>query len=260
MDNNTTSKKLHEHKNKVLKNDFSTVGVADEKEILLLNAPSKNDEVYRALNIPSRKDYVNKQIRDIQILTHHDKMFKGHESFKGKHIKKIANIYYLKLLQMNELKSYLPEETIEEITKFKDKFESVDFNYDSKFFILCSPKYFRKKNEGIEVNNFIAFFRADKGRDAEEDEIFIQITSKGQDWSEFRRLLKYVDNKMYNDKGEGISKLAYLILFVIINLIPSIIFLFKSMFLTSSIFLGIFLLFMSFNYIEFESYNKWNKK
>lgn len=197
----STSRKLMSIKNNNLRSVYSKAGNISDDEVLLLNQPKESDKIFRALDIPSKAEFVNDQMKDIQSIKAYESLFEGEEVFIGSHIKDICNKYFLQILRLNELKGYLPDSAGLEIKKFIDKFDKV--LTQSSFYILAGKECFTEKYYGKEVKTYIIFF-VDPTDSRHQSKIYessrlIQLTSSGSDWSSNRTFLKHLDNEGYKD-------------------------------------------------------------
>lgn len=195
----STSRKLMSIKNNNLRSVYSKAGNISDDEVLLLNQPKESDEIFRALEIPSKAEFINDQLKDIQSVKRYESLFEGEEVFIGSHIKDLCNKYFLQILKLSELKGYLPDETGLEIKKFIDKFDKA--LTQSSFYILAGRECFENDYYGKEVKTYIIFFIDPSDSRSyskiEEDSRLVQLTSSGNDWSNNRTFLKHLDTKTY---------------------------------------------------------------
>ena len=119
-----TSKKLYNIKNGVLLKNIDKIGVSSDEELLLLEAPSEFDEVYRAIGVKSKQSFVNDQLKDSKEIKVFQDKFKNAEAFKGKHIKMLCNKYDLMILPISNVKGFLSDKAMKAVKEFTDTFEN----------------------------------------------------------------------------------------------------------------------------------------
>lgn len=257
----STSRKLMSIKNNNLRSVYSKAGNISDDEVLLLNEPKESDEIFRTLEIPSKAEFVNDQLKDIQSVKRYESLFEGEEVFIGSHIKDICNKYFLQILKLSELKGYLPDEAGLEIKKFVNKFDKT--LTQSSFYILAGRECFENDYYGKEVKTYIIFFTDPSDSRGyskiEKDSRLVQLTSSGSDWSNNRAFLKHLDTEEY--KGGFPMLLANIIGLGAPFIIVLIGFMLKSYYVVLPMLFVITIFFIGNHYFNNHSFKKyWNEK
>jgi len=173
-----TSKKLYGVKNDTLRKNISKLDVDSDAELLLLEAPSEFNEVYRALGVNSKQDFVDEQLKDSREMKVFQDKYNNAEAFKGHHIKKLCNTYDLRILPISNIEGYLNDEAMKAIKEFTDEFKNTMLS-DSNLYILAGRECFYDDFSGKEVKTFIIFYR-DKDNDSNSNSRKLKKGSSGE--------------------------------------------------------------------------------
>lgn len=259
-----TSNKLFKMKNSNLKRKYDDINVYNDDKILLLTEPSEYDEVFRTLNAPSQKDFIEETLKDEKELNVYQEQYGNLETYKGAYIKKMCNKYFLYILPLYELSAFLSHDAIKAIKEFTTKFNKPLI--DNHFQILAPREYFNESYRGKECKTFIIFYKPNddssshRNYKVQTDTILIQIYSSGNDFSDTRLWLKHLDGKIYSDADSIFSKLSSNII-ISLFLVGAIISIIISDKLSPAItFLVLYIIFTVSNTVTFESKKYWNKK
>lgn len=260
-----TSQKLVELKKSTLQVDYDSVDIKSNEEFLLLNEPKPTDEIFRTLGVPTKRDYVNKTLKDAREINVIDSLYgNGNPTFKGYHIKELCNKYFLSALSLTNLVGYLPEETITAIDSFSKSYDKEIA--ESSFYILAPREYFTESYYGKECKTYIILFR--EPRESSEsgyatikkNSNVTQVYSSGRDFSNKRLIKKHIDYNVYGT--DGTSMLASNILTILLFLTPSIVFIFYNCIVASIVFGSLFIIINTCNNFIFPfcSDKYWNEK
>lgn len=255
-----TSKKLYSIKNDVLRKSISNIDVESDEELLLLEAPSKYDEVYRTLGVKSKQDFVSDQLKDSREIKVFQDKYKNAEAFKGSHIKKLCNTYDLMILPISNIKGYLGDEAMKAILDFTNEFKNTLLS-ESHLYILTGREYFYDESKGKEVKTFIIFYKDgsnDSGtssRKLRKGDVVNQLYSSGNDFSNWRVFSQLFIKRRYSG-GDGMPRYVSNLLITLI-LALSIGLMFVNL-IASTIFLTIYLIAMWLNNSDSTYKSCWN--
>lgn len=256
-----TSKKLMSIKNSALKDKYSQIGNVNDDDILLLSQPKETDSLFRELEIPSQKEFIDSKLETVRRIKAYENRFDNKEAFKGLFIKELCNKYHLQLQKLDKLKAYL---SVEDVKLLKDTIEAEELRImQSSFYILTNSEYFTSKYEGKQVKTFIIFYKDPSDTRSnyyiEEDSILIQLCSSGNDWKESRKLLKLIDTSSTSD---NISMKNALIIYTVIFLCIGTIALYRDYMIIGTLLVLIWFIFLNFHYymIQPDYYKHWTYK
>lgn len=257
-----TSKKLYGVKNDILAKSVKNIDVDSNEELLLLNAPSEFDEVYRTLGVNSKQDFVKAQLKDSREIGVFQDKYNNLEAFKGHHIKKLCNSHDLMILPISNIKGYLNDNTMKAIKEFSEEFKDTILR-DSSIYILAKRECFYNDFIGKEVKTFVIFYKdrandnGSSSRKLRKEDVINQIHSSGNDFSSLRIFNQLFLKKRYQG-GDGMARLWSNLLLSFILMI-SISLALGGLPITATIFLTIYLVSMYFNNTVEEYKNCWNK-
>ena len=231
-----TSKKLYGIKNSILQKKVEKIDVNNDDELLLLEAPSEYDEIYRTLGVHSKQDFVKEQLKDSREIRVFQDKYDNTEAFKGSHIKELCNTYDLMIMPISNVEGYLNDKAIKAIKDFTEKFDSALLS-EANLYILTGREYFYNDAKGKEVKTFIIFYKdkdnnsGSTSRKLRDTDVVNQLYSSGSDFSNWRMFSQLFLKRRYT-RGDGMPRYVSNILislllllsigFMFVNLIASV--------------------------------------
>jgi len=242
-----TSRKLYGIKNDVLRKKVGAINVKNSEELLFLEAPSEYKNIFSELNVPSKQDFVNDQLKESRQLEIFQRKYDAkHEAFKGHHIKKLCNTYDLMVLPISDIKGYLDEKSMKAIKEFTVEFDGM--LSDSVLYILAPRVCFYDDFKGEEVKTYIIFYK-DKMNDGgssyrriEDEDVVNQVYSSGSDFSTLRVFSQLFLGRSYT---KDCMPRIFGNLIISVALFLSVVLAFKGKFVGSTIVLTIYLIVMA---------------
>lgn len=242
-----------------------------EDELLLLQAPTEDLSILRTLNLDHKINVLSNKKYQIDKITAFKNKFKSRNVVKGSDIKKLCNLYDLK---MCSTRYFLVETDLNLINAIKE-FEK-EYSYkvqkneertitkseilisDKNFFILAPSENFL--DDKSKLKNATLFYRESEYGKAAEEDLFIEIYSWGDNYSNLRMLNVLFNN--YNYKTDNLSYSQQVFIILLISLLTIILTsIFNGVILNLTLQLGLFLTTL----IPFIYFNKlihftlWNK-
>lgn len=257
-----TSKRLHNVKKESLSKSVRKLDVTGDDEILLLNAPSEYDDMYRSLGVNSKQSVVAEQLKDSKEIEVFQKKYGNLEAFKGHHIKELCNKYDLMLLPISDLRGYLDDNTMKQLKEFNTKFDKTIMS-DSYIYILAARECFYSEFKGKPVKTFIIFYKEKTGEydsysKVRKKDTVNQICSSGTDFDKLRVFNQLFLKRRYQG-GDGMPRLWGNVTISLLLLV-SIIWVSFGFFITGTVFMTLYLIVMAFYNSGVEEYeNCWNE-
>lgn len=185
-----------------------------EDELLLLQAPTEDLSILRTLNLDHKINELNNKKYQIDVITAFKNKFKSRNVVKGSDIKKLCNLYDLKMCStryflvetdlnlINAIKEFEKEYSYEvqkndERTIIKSEINISDRN----FFILAPSENFLDAKS--KLKNATLFYREfDGNRNADENDLFIELYSWGDNYNDLRMFNVLFNNYNYHIENE----------------------------------------------------------
>lgn len=217
--------------------EFNNVVASKEKQ-LLLEAPTENLEIVKAIHLTHHLNKIEEERNKLAKYSHFKEQFESNV-YSGADIKKLCNTYDLKLCRAEQFKGDINSELIEKINQFykAHEYEIEKLKEDGSvkkvvkkskvnttprnFYILAPSECFLKDSSNCE--NVTLFYREHSDTyEANEQDMFVEVHTWGNNYSELRKIKPYLNTYKYDYNTDAVSVRSVNIMFILLAIVFSI--------------------------------------